>query len=67
MALGQEVTAQAVGNLAGIDLVVLLLGCCDRSQHQRMRHLHLLGVRKQMIVDPAREDRRFHGDHPRLR
>jgi hypothetical protein len=24
-------------------------------------------MRKQVIVDPAREDRRFHGDHPGLR
>jgi len=67
VALGQEVTAQAVGNLAGIDSVVLLLGCGDRSQHQRMCHLHLPGVRKQVIVDPAREDHRFHSHYPRLR
>ena len=24
----------------------------DRPQHQRVRYLHLLGVRKQMIIDP---------------
>jgi hypothetical protein len=31
-----------------------------------MRHLHLLRVRKQMIVDPAGEYRRFHGHRPWL-
>jgi len=29
-----------------------------------MSYLHLLGLRKQVIVDPAGEDRRFHRDHP---
>src|SRR6266480_5844110 len=51
----------------GIDLIVLLLGCGDRPQHQRMRYLHCCCVRLQMIVDPAAEDRRFHGSRPRLR
>jgi len=32
-----------------------------------MRYLHLLGVRQQMIVDPAGENRRFHGHRPGLR
>ena len=32
-----------------------------------MRHLYLLRVRPQMIVDPARENRCFHGDYPWLR
>jgi len=58
--------AQAVGDLACINLVVLLFGRSNRSQHQRMRDLHLLRMRKQMIVDPAREDRRFHRDRPGL-
>src|SRR5271155_3535630 len=62
----QEVAAQAVGNLAGINLIILLLGGCDGAQHQRMRHLHLLRVRKQMIVDPAGENRWFHGHRPWL-
>ena len=31
-----------------------------------MGHLHLLGMRKQVIVDPAGEDRRFHSHHPGL-
>jgi hypothetical protein len=53
VALREEVASQAVGDLAGIDLVVLLLGRCNRSQHQRVSHLDLGGVRKQMIVDPA--------------
>jgi hypothetical protein len=29
--LRQKITAQAVGELAGIDLVVLLLGRCNRT------------------------------------
>jgi hypothetical protein len=45
----------------------LLPGRCNRSQHQRMSHLDLGGVRKQMIVDPAAEDRRLHGNTPWLR
>ena len=32
-----------------------------------MRDLYLLRVRPQMIVDPASEDRCFHGDCPWLR
>jgi hypothetical protein len=67
VALGQEIAAQAVGDLAGIDLVVLPLRRCNGPQHQRVRHLHLFGMGKQMVVNPAREDRRFHGDNPGLR
>src|SRR5208283_654823 len=37
------------------------------AQHQRMRHLYLGRVGQQMIIDPAREDRGFHGYAPRLR
>src|SRR5437667_11749056 len=61
VAFRQEVAAQAVGDLAGIDAIVLLLGRSDGAQHQRMRYLHLLSVREQMIVDPAGENRCFHG------
>src|SRR5947209_2642296 len=46
VALRQEVTAQAVGDLAGINPVVFLLGRSDGAQHQRMRYLHLLRVWK---------------------
>ena len=67
MALWEEVASQAVGDLDGIDLVVLLLGCSNRAQHQRVCHLDLRGVWKQVIVDPAAEDRRFHRNGPRLR
>src|SRR5271170_8362661 len=67
VALWEEVASQAVGELAGIDLVVLLLGCSNRSQHQWMCHLDLRGVWKQVIVGPAAEDRRFHRNGPRLR
>jgi hypothetical protein len=38
--------SQAVGDLAGIDLVVLLLGRCNRSQHQRVSRLNLRGMRE---------------------
>src|SRR3954447_14185580 len=63
MALGKEVTTETVRDLAGINFVVLLRGC-DRAQHHWMRHLHLCSMRKQMIVDPAGEDRRFHRYRP---
>src|SRR5882757_4567351 len=66
VALWEEVASQAVGELAGIDLVVLLLGCSNRSQHQWMCHLDLGGMRQQVIVDPAAEDRRLHRNGPRL-
>src|SRR5205823_10816415 len=46
VAFRQEVAAQAVGDLAGIDAIVLLLGRSDGAQHQRMRYLHLLRVWK---------------------
>src|SRR5258707_4651984 len=35
------IASQAVGELAGIDPVVLLLGCSNRTQHQWMCHLDL--------------------------
>jgi hypothetical protein len=62
MALGQEVASQAVGDLAGINLVILLLGRGDRSEHQWMGNLHLFGVWKQMVIDPAGKDGSFHGN-----
>ena len=34
---------------------------------RRSERLHLVGVGKQMVVDPAGKDGRFHGHHPRLR
>jgi hypothetical protein len=37
MALGQEIAAQAVSDLAGINPNFLLLGRCDGAQHQGMR------------------------------
>ena len=67
VAFWQEITPHTVGDLAGIDPVVLLLGCGNGSEHQRMRHLHPLGVRKQMVIDPPGKDRRFHGDRAGLR
>src|SRR5580658_4581352 len=48
-------------------LVVLLLGRGDRPQHQRMRDLHLLRMRKQVVINPSGEDGRFHSDHAGLR
>jgi hypothetical protein len=45
VALRKEVASQAVGDLVGIDLVVLFLGRCNRTQHQRVCHLDLGGVR----------------------
>src|ERR1700733_9512477 len=66
MTLWQKVASQAVSNLASIDLVVLLLGCGDRPQHQRMRNLYLLRMRKQVVINPSGKDRRFHGDHAGL-
>src|SRR5271168_2708171 len=64
--LRQEIAAQTVSDLAGIDRVVLLLRRCNRPQHQGVSYLDLLRMRKQMVVDPAAEDRRFHGNRSRL-
>jgi hypothetical protein len=59
-------TVPAVGDLTGIDLVVLPLGRSNSSQHQRMGNLHLFCMWKPVIVDPAGKDRCFHGDRPGL-
>ena len=67
VALWQEITPYTVGDLAGIDPVVLLLGSRNGSEHEWMRHLHLLGVRKQMVIDPTGKNRRFHSDRAGLR
>jgi len=67
VAFWQEVAAQAVGDLAGIDAIVLLLGRSDGARHQRMRYLHLFRMREQVIVDPASENGRFHRPRPGLR
>lgn len=66
VALGKEITTKTVGDLAGIDLVVLPLGRRNSSQHQGMSNLHLLGMRKQVVVDPPGEDRRLYGYSERL-
>src|SRR5271165_3346556 len=67
VAFRQEVAAQAVSNLAGINPIILLFRRGDGAQHQRMRHLYLGRVWQQMIIDPARENRGFHGYAPGLR
>ena len=54
-------------NTAMPNPVILLLGRGDGAQHQGMRHLHLFRMRKQMIINPPGENRRFHGGHPELR
>lgn len=59
MALGQEIAAQAVGDLAGVDPIVLLFGCGDGPLHQRMSYLDGAGMGQQMIVAPAGEEDRF--------
>ena|SRR5438270_11587925 len=59
VALREEVASQAVGEFAGIDLVVLL-GRSNRSQHQRVSHFDLGGAWKRMIVGPAAEDGSLH-------
>jgi hypothetical protein len=64
--LRQEIAAKTVSDLSGVDLVVLLLGRCNRPQHQGVSYLDLLRMRKQMVVDPASKDRRFHGNRSRL-
>jgi hypothetical protein len=66
IALRQEVAAQAVGDLACIDAIVLLLRDGNRTQHQGMSHLHRCRMRSKVVVDPAREHRRFHRYRPRL-
>jgi hypothetical protein len=67
VALGQEVAAQAIGDLSGVDAIIFLLGGGDRLQHHGMRYFHCCSVRFQVIVDPAGKDRRFHRRRPRLR
>jgi len=66
VALGQEIAAQAVANLAGIDAIVLLFCCSDGAQHQGMCHFQCSCVRLEVIVDPAGEHGCFHRRGPRL-
>src|ERR1700735_3991737 len=67
VAFRQKITTQTVGDLAGIDAIIFLLRQCDGAQHHGMRYFYLRGMGMQMIVDPTGEDRRLHGDGPRLR
>ena len=67
VALGQEIAAQAVGDLAGIDAIVLLLRDSNRTQHQGMSYLHRRSMRSKVVVDPPRKHRRFHRNRPGLR
>ena len=60
MAFRQKIAAQAVGDLAGIDPIVFLFGRSDCTQQEWVRYLYLLGVRKQVILDPPGEDGRLH-------
>jgi hypothetical protein len=66
VAFRKEITTQAVGNLAGIDLVILPLRRGNTTQHQRVCHSHLFSVREQVIVDPTGENRSLHRHHPEL-
>jgi hypothetical protein len=67
VALGQKITPETVGDLAGIDAIVLPLGCRIARSISGCATFTLLGAGKQMIINLAGEDRRFHGDHARLR
>src|SRR5215472_16209119 len=60
MAFRQKIAAQAVGDLAGIDPIVFLFGRSDCTQQEWVRYLYMLGVRKQVILDPPGEDGRLH-------
>ena len=65
--LWQKIAAQTVSDVARINLIVLLLGCCNLMQQQRVSYLDLLCMGEEVVVDPASEDRRFHRYHPWLR
>ena len=67
VALRQEITAQAIGDLARVDAIVLFLGGCDCSQHQWVCHVDLRRMRLEMIVDPAGKNRCLHRNCPGLR
>jgi len=55
-ALREENRSAAVGELAGINPNRFFFWRRDGRSIQGMRYLHLLCVRKQMIVDPAGEN-----------
>jgi hypothetical protein len=67
VALRQEITAQAIGDLARVNAIVLFLGGCDCSQHQRVCHFDLRRMRLEMIVDPPGKNRCLHCNCPGLR
>jgi hypothetical protein len=66
VAFRQKVTAQAVGNLAGINPIIFFLSSGNGAQHDGMRYFHRGCMRLQMIIDPAGEDRGFHRHRPGL-
>ena len=54
MALREEIAAQAVGELTGINLVVLLLGRCNRTQHQRVKSKRSANTKMVEMVLPSK-------------
>ena len=58
---------QAVGDLVGIDAVVLFPRRCNGPQHQWMRYFHRGRMRPEVNVDPTGEDGGFHRYRPRPR
>src|SRR5882757_3294307 len=67
VALRQEIAAQAIANLAGVNAVVLFLCRRDGPQHQGVCYFQRGCMRLEVIVDPAGEHGRFHRRAPRLR
>jgi len=63
----QKIAAHQVGDGAGVDGIALLLARADGFHLGGMRHLQLLAVRLQRVVDPTTEQRRFQRSPPRLR
>jgi hypothetical protein len=53
--------------LLDINVVILLFGCGNGSQYQRVRYLQSGAMGLQAIVDPGGKNGRFHRRGPRLR
>jgi len=63
-------TQSSVRTLRGLRQQMDVRSCRDAGTTRREAHMRREdpdSMQKQMVVDPAREDRRFHGNRPRLR
>jgi len=62
--LGEPVAAKRVCEFFGVEAVVLFLARADGAQHVAVTHFKVIGVGPQEVINPAGEQRGFHGYGP---